>query len=103
MLDLGTLGGAFSQPFALNDRGQVVGVSSTPTGESHAFLWQKGQMIELGVAGEASLAYRINERGQVLGSVQHADGTSGAVVWTEGVRERRSIPYPAAQLPMRSH
>jgi len=41
MTDLGTLGGNFSGPVAINDRGQVVGYSTTASGELHAFLWEK--------------------------------------------------------------
>ena len=39
MVDLGTLGGSESAATALNDRGDVVGFSQTPTGDRHATLW----------------------------------------------------------------
>jgi uncharacterized membrane protein len=39
MTDLGTLGGDYARPFALNDRGQAVGISSIATGYIHAKLW----------------------------------------------------------------
>ena len=40
--DLGTLpGGTFSQAFAINNRGQIVGTSFTASGELHAVLWSK--------------------------------------------------------------
>src|SRR5690349_21815584 len=39
MIDLGTLGGVFSQAEAINDRGQIVGNAQTAAGELHAFLW----------------------------------------------------------------
>jgi probable HAF family extracellular repeat protein len=39
MVDLGTLGGSESAATALNDRGDVVGFSKTPTGDTHATLW----------------------------------------------------------------
>ena len=36
--NLGTLGGAQSRAYGLNELGQVVGESDTASGESHAFL-----------------------------------------------------------------
>ena len=38
MQDLGTLGGTFSIAVAINEAGQVIGVSRTSSGEQHAFL-----------------------------------------------------------------
>jgi uncharacterized membrane protein len=39
MTDLGTLSGAESCATAINERGQVVGESTTASGETHAVLW----------------------------------------------------------------
>jgi probable HAF family extracellular repeat protein len=66
MRDLGTLGGSFSVAQAINDRGRVVGTSTTATGESHAFVWADGQMRDLGLAAYAT-ANDLNDRGQVTG------------------------------------
>jgi probable HAF family extracellular repeat protein len=42
MTDLGTLpGGDYGIAGSINDRGQVVGLSKTASGEFHAFLWSK--------------------------------------------------------------
>ncbi|SRR5712692_15303 len=67
--DLGTLGGASSGACGLNDRGQVVGFSSLPNGESHAFLWSDCGMTDLGTLPGLgfSEARNINSRGQVVG------------------------------------
>jgi probable HAF family extracellular repeat protein len=51
MRDLGTLGGNFSSALDINDRGDVVGVSTveSPQGELHAFIWnEKDGMRDLG-------------------------------------------------------
>ncbi len=76
--DLGVLGGGnFSQAWALNDRGQVVGRSKLALKDDdgdqveHAFLWENGRIRDLGsLAGEdgSSDADAINDRGQIVGS-----------------------------------
>jgi len=40
--DLGTLGGGFSNSFGLNERDQVGGGSTLPSGTMQAFLWSEG-------------------------------------------------------------
>jgi probable HAF family extracellular repeat protein len=84
--DLGTLGGAMSWVTALNDRGQVVGFSSTATGASHAFLWQDGTMTDLGtLGGPSSRAIAVNDHGQVAGNSTTVTGATHAFLWQDGV------------------
>jgi probable HAF family extracellular repeat protein len=66
---LGTLGGSFTEPRAINDVGQVVGTSYL-AGDSiyHGFLWQNGVMSDLGtLGGLLSDASGINNLGQIAG------------------------------------
>jgi probable HAF family extracellular repeat protein len=77
MIGVGTLGGRFSQGNAINDGGQVTGISLT-TGDAaeHGFLWtpmtpggSSGTMLDLGtLGGPYSVGNGINDSGQIVGS-----------------------------------
>jgi probable HAF family extracellular repeat protein len=103
MIDLGTLGGgrsqvgssvALSSPYAgprveldnaLNESGHVVGTSLTASGDDHAFLWRRGEMIDLGTLGGAeSGALAVNDRDQVVGWSDTASGVRHAFLWERG-------------------
>ena len=84
-IDLGSLGGTYSYPRAMNDKGQVVGWSETVTGgPKHAFLWSpNSEMVDLGtLGGTESVALDVNATGQIVGSSYVADGTFHAFFWT---------------------
>src|SRR2546427_4980416 len=70
MQDLGTLGvdvGQASRAVAINDFGQVAGISFVSTGK-HAFLWANGVMQDLGtLGGIGSEAIAIDSLEQVVG------------------------------------
>jgi probable HAF family extracellular repeat protein len=52
IVDLGTLGGTFSQADSLNNRGSVAGFSTLRGDQSvHAFLWQHGVTTDLSTLG----------------------------------------------------
>ncbi len=81
----GTLpGGSTSRAAAINDRGQIVGSSSTPSSFGHAFLFENGAMVDLGTlpGGNFSEALGINSRGQVVGSSTAANTLTHAALWT---------------------
>ena len=63
MTNLGTLGGTYSAAVGINSHGEIAGGSGTAAGTSHAFLWERGQMIDLGPSGAAA----INDHGDVVG------------------------------------
>src|SRR5208282_1363113 len=75
MTDLGTLGGIFSQAWAINNSGQITGVAYLANGGEHAFITTVGgTMQDLGVLGElgGNPAYAwswgcgINDAGQIV-------------------------------------
>jgi probable HAF family extracellular repeat protein len=56
-IDLGTLpGGDRSAASNINYVGHIVGSSQTSSGDSQAFLWEKGKMTDLGTLAHATLA-----------------------------------------------
>lgn len=79
MTDLGTLGGTYSIPSGLNNRGQVVGASSlrgdvgcsgsVDSCEMHPFVWENGSMLDLGTLGGSSGgAQAVNDSGEIVGA-----------------------------------
>jgi probable HAF family extracellular repeat protein len=91
--DLGTLGGTWSIPTAISDRGQVVGWSTDARGVAHGFVWQNGTMTLLPspTGDERTQAIAINDRNQIIGDNCYGDcgyrsgplsGSKFAVLWT---------------------
>jgi probable HAF family extracellular repeat protein len=89
MVDLGTLGGAFSDARAVNGNGDVVGFS-TLTGTSlstqkDAFLYRAGHMTDLGtLGGPGSRAYAINNYDEVVGDAFTASLQDHAFLYSAG-------------------
>jgi len=67
MTDLGTLGGTGSEGLAINDSGEVVGVTQTRAGTSEAFLWNGARMTDLGPLSQF-YPHGINDNGQIAGT-----------------------------------
>jgi probable HAF family extracellular repeat protein len=94
VVDLGTLGGATSKAYDINNRGQVVGyadinVTVFPSSYvAHAFLWQSDSgMNDIGTIGtfSSSIAYGINDSGQVVGTLGYAmPGGYHPFLWQTG-------------------
>jgi probable HAF family extracellular repeat protein len=84
---LGSLGGSWTIPKQINDRGQVVGESTTPDATTHAFQWQRGRMTDLGtLPGDViSEATDITNDGTVVGQSCSTDfAQCRAAVWSHG-------------------
>ncbi len=90
MLDLGTLGGTFGYPTALNNRSQVVGQSNL-AGDltSHPFLWDRGVLTDLGtLGGDTGTTNWINDAGEIAGKADlpgMLPQKHDAVLWKNGV------------------
>ncbi len=88
--DLGVLpGDDFSNPRAVNNAGQVVGISykQTAGSPSHGFSWtQAGGMVDIGgLGGTHTDVSTVSETGQVVGTSCFAQCTDGnhAFSWTQ--------------------
>jgi probable HAF family extracellular repeat protein len=86
VIDLGTLGGKFSEATGINQRGDVVGYSTTRHKTQDAFLWRHGKMIDLGtLGGSSSFPASVNNRDQVVGaSDTPGNTTTHAFLWQRG-------------------
>ena len=72
--DLGTLGGTNSRGFGINTIGEVVGSSDTAGGDTAAFLYTSGRLIDLNTLLPAESGWQlaaargINDSGWIIGS-----------------------------------
>lgn len=95
----------FSHAYGINERGQIVGVSTTSTGV-HAVLWENGTTTDLGTlpGHNYSEAFGINDRGQIMGlSGLWTDdcnvGECSAVLWENGTIRDLGVPMTGWGLP----
>lgn len=85
--DLGNLGGTCAVAFALNNRGQVIGVSTLAGDQAqHPFLSDGGTMKDLGTfGGNVGSALAISDTGKIVGWATYPGGSPfHAAVWSAG-------------------
>jgi len=91
MKDLGTLGGPSSSAAAINERGEVAGMSFVNADIQHAFLYRGGAMVDIGSLGGAYTEARaLNNAGMVVGYSTRANDVPGesfshAFLYRDGV------------------
>jgi probable HAF family extracellular repeat protein len=83
------LGGHCCELGGINSRGQVLGTGYTLSRRTHAFIWQRGTMTDLGsLEGRAfSVGVAINDLGQVIGYGTSVDGQmndAAPFLWQDG-------------------
>ncbi|MDA1277125.1 MAG: DUF3466 family protein, partial [Verrucomicrobia bacterium] len=84
--DIGGLGGKKAQATAINDFGIIVGYSQLEDGQERAFVFQDGEMTDLGVAAPnhtGSRAWAISPTGQIVGE-SLVNRTSVAMAYQDG-------------------
>jgi probable HAF family extracellular repeat protein len=85
IINLGTLGGSSSMPYALNESDQVVGSSQTSINDNQPFVWQNSVMTSLGsFGGSMGRAYDINNQGIIVGFSNNAAGSTRAFIYRNG-------------------
>lgn len=99
-VELPNLGnGSYNEALAINNRAQIVGLSSSPDGTTfYAALWQNGTITNLGtLPGDfAALATGINNKGQVVGSTLDSSfNWSHGFIWQDGVMTDLNTLFPA--------
>jgi probable HAF family extracellular repeat protein len=87
--DLGNLGGSFALGIGINERTNVVGLSTISTQEFqfHPYLWTPDQGIrDLGtLGGDNGIAFEVNDHIQVVGSSEIAGNAAiHAFLWAHG-------------------
>jgi len=73
---------------AINNQGQIVGSAEVMPFRTHAFLWEKGKLTDLGsLDGKTythSYATGINDKGQIIGGGDLKDRNEHAALWVNG-------------------
>lgn len=93
--DLGTLGGTYGFPNAINNRGEVVGQSNLAGDSSyHPFRWKRGMLLDLGTLGGSNgFASSLNDAGEVVGRGDVAGSqVHHAFLWKHGAMTDLGIP-----------
>jgi probable HAF family extracellular repeat protein len=85
-LDLGLLDSELQRSrgaAAVNSLGHVAGYT-VKGGETHAFLWRDGAVLDLGTLGGSSFAFAVNDADQVAGMSAIASGVMHPFLYAQG-------------------
>jgi len=90
LVDIGTLGGTYSEGTSINNLNQIVGISSPANSTlNHLFLYAQGQMHDLGApSGVSFLNAAINNHGEIIGTAGNST-SGGASYIKEGLGFRK--------------
>ncbi len=93
------LPGPYTVGQAVNDSGQIAGVSTTPNPYGRAIFWSSASStpLDIGGSGPSSVAYGINASGEVVGWTNNWGG-SIAFSWTSigGLQDLGTLPGDSA-------
>jgi probable HAF family extracellular repeat protein len=79
--------GSFAR--AINERGQVAGNTVQGGGETRAFVWDQGHVVDLGsLGGPHTYAWDINDEGFVVGVSEDEHSRQLPFIWRDGVMMR---------------
>ena len=93
-----------NEAMAINEQGDIVGVSKTTVGAGRAFLWRDGNLTDLGtLGGRSSAATAIDDRGDVVGQsdtrlvpwTAEQAPRPRPVFWSDGSKIELSVDYPS--------
>ena len=105
-VDIGSLGGPDTRPYAMNNRGSIVGYSFlSPPGTAHAFLYHDGKMEDIGLPEDgSSTGIALNDHDEVIGYCYRVDGqeeTWESFVFRDG--KRHYLRDTLVNLPSTDH
>lgn len=87
---LPSLGGQFTLPCSINDKGQIAGFSEVARGICHLFLWERDkEMQDLGPVVINRVI--INNAGQITATMRDPNGNDRAFIWDPN-HGRRILP-----------
>jgi probable HAF family extracellular repeat protein len=87
---LPSLGGEFTLPCSINDKGQIAGFSEVSKGNYHLFLWDREKGIQ-NLGPVVNNQVHINNGGQIAATMQDPDGHYRAFIWDPN-HGRRVLP-----------
>ncbi|MQY06126.1 hypothetical protein [Actinomadura macrotermitis] len=99
-VDLGTLGGKWTLPVGINEKGVVVGTSAVDAAGvlEDAFVWDAATGMRA-LPGENRGRFvrptAINTAGEIIGSYHCSDTVAGPVVWPSPTSGPLALPLPA--------